>query len=640
MTSMCACRLLARIGFHYALSPIPLPAMDFSEDEDFFARAAEEQEEFLPFEGYDCHLPHEELPPEIVEIIPDAEEMEVGTGDNESSQPRDETVDRVEELSASPSRTSDTASSATSPARPLPTLESRGRKRLREKTKPTGPWLENGAPDPVKLASYQPPAIPGLDSLEAARNDWWDAKPEREKKRYFWNYVKRNNLYNTYYKSVSRQRQRSLPESWLSLEPMHLKEFVDWVLKLPAVVLAACVRVWLRRLAGLESSGMDQQLGGRVVDPGKQLLMTWQGHWGVVKRADAPRATCVLSATEALKKDRYVQSLWAKAQTNLGDLKEQLNAEDVGASLELCARTFEQGSIRIHLHACYVSHTARMRKMELSALKVFGSSPHLSTDQTARQHRRRAAQHSAMYYVLAPKIGSLCTSTTMRPHHEFEVNAEWIWSMVASHKIELSAARRELVASGKNLSRHLQNMDVLMKERANEANEDLIAQRNQGIAATRKPFRKIPAVTAWIEELSAPLDRRKFLVLDGPTRMGKTAFAFSLVEAGAALEVNCAGVEDPPLRAFSRSKHRLILFDEASTHMVLKNKRLFQAPNTPVIVGSSPTNALAYSVYLGDTLLVVCSNDWEQELATLPAGQRDWLVGNMVFVSVKEKLYT
>ena len=143
-----------------------------------------------------------------------------------------------------------------------------------------------------------------------------------------------------------------------------------------------------------------------------------------------------------------------------------------------------------------------------------------------------------------------------------------------------------------------------------------------------------------MKELSVPQDRRNFLVLDGPTQRGKSAFAFSLVEPGAALEVNCAGVEDPPLRAFSRAKHRLILFDEASTHCVLKNKRLFQAPNTPVIVGSSPTNALAYSVYLGDTLLVVCSNDWEQELATLPAGQRDWLVGNMVFVSVKEKLYT
>ena len=178
-----------------------------------------------------------------------------------------------------------------------------------------------------------------------------------------------------------------------------------------------------------------------------------------------------------------------------------------------------------------------------------------------------------------------------------------------------------------------------MKERASEAIEDLIARRNVAIASTRRPFRKIPAVDAWVRELSAPRDRRKFLVLDGPTRMGKTAFAFSVVEAGASLEVNCAGVEDPPLRAFNRSKHRLILFDEASTHMVLKNKRLFQAPNTPVIVGSSPTNALAYSVLLGDTLLVVSSNDWARELAALPESQRDWLVGNMVFVSVQEKLY-
>ena len=616
--------------------------MDFSDDEDFFARAADEQEDLLCFEGYDGLLPHEELSAQA-EMITETERMEVGIEDHESSQPRDEAVDRVEELSTSPSRTSDTASSASSPEhRPLPTLESRGRKRLREKTKPIGPWMEIGAPDPVEQASSQPLGFPGIPSMEAARNDWWDGKPEREKKRYFWNYEKRNSLYSTYLKTLSRGKQRSLPNAWNSLEPMHLKEFYNWVLKNPAVQLGVSVRAWLRQQVGLERpSGVDEEkMSNRVVDPGKQLLMTWQGHWGVVNRAAAPPATGVLSATETLKQDRYVQSLWAKALPLLEDLRATLGADDVGASLELCTRTFDKGSIRIHLHACFVSQTARMQKMELSAMKIFGSGPHLSAESATRQHRRRAAQHSAMYYVLAPKIGSLFTYGTMRPHHEFEVNAEWIWSLVASHKIELSAARRELVASGKNLSRHVQNMDVLIKERGNEANEDRIALRNKAIAATRRPFRKIPAVDAWLDELSAPRDRRKFLVLDGPTRMGKTAFAFSIVEDGAALEVNCAGVEDPPLRAFSQSKHRLILFDEASTHMVLKNKRLFQAPNTPVIVGSSPTNALAYSVYLAETLLVVSSNDWERELGTLPENQRDWLVGNMVFIKVREKLFT
>ena len=56
-------------------------------------------------------------------------------------------------------------------------------------------------------------------------------------------------------------------------------------------------------------------------------------------------------------------------------------------------------------------------------------------------------------------------------------------------------------------------------------------------------------------------------------------------------------------------------------------------------MGSSPTNALAYEVYLNDTLLVVASNNWEKELAALPAGERAWLDANMVYVNVKEKLY-
>ena len=185
----------------------------------------------------------------------------------------------------------------------------------------------------------------------------------------------------------------------------------------------------------------------------------------------------------------------------------------------------------------------------------------------------------------------------------------------------------------------MQNLDVLEKERERLAVQDLIQKRSAEIAKTRKGFKTIPAVDAWVKELSAPKDRRKFLMLDGASRLGKTAFAFSVVEAGAALEVNCAGVTDPPLRAFSRAKHRLILFDEASTDMVLRNRRLFQAPNTPVVVGSSPTNALAYELFLGDTLLVVASNNWEQELAALPASQRAWLQANMVFVSVKEKLF-
>ena len=369
------------------------------------------------------------------------------------------------------------------------------------------------------------------------------------------------------------------------------------------------------------------------------VILTWQGPWGVIDPKSIPSGFDELSATEYLKKHRYVQNLWEQVQKICQQHLGLLQGDQMGVSTELCTRSFREGVYRIHVHAFFLNTKGCLAKTELSALTLFRSGPHVAHEDEKRKRKRRAASHSGMYYVIAPKIGSIFTHSTMTPHRDFEVNAEWIWSMVASHKIELSAARQELVGSGKNLVRHLQNLDVLEKEREKLAVEAIMRERAHEIAKMRKAFKPMPRVDAWVRELAAPADRRKFLVLDGPSRMGKTAYAFSLVPTGAALEVNCAGVSDPPLRAFSRSKHRLILFDEASTDMVLRNRRLFQAPNTPVVVGSSPTNALAYALYLGDTLLVVASNNWEQELSALPEGQRSWLEANMVFISVKEKLF-
>ena len=38
--------------------------MNFSDDEDFFERAGEDEDDLLPFEGYECYQPPEEMPPE------------------------------------------------------------------------------------------------------------------------------------------------------------------------------------------------------------------------------------------------------------------------------------------------------------------------------------------------------------------------------------------------------------------------------------------------------------------------------------------------------------------------------------------------------------------------------------------------
>ena len=150
--------------------------MDFSDDEDFFARAGEDEYD-QPFEGYECYQPHEELPPEE-EMSVEAEQIQVVGEHDESSQPPQETMEQLEELSTSPSRPSDVGSPTSSSSPPTLPLQAerereKGRKRMREKTKPAGLWIGIDAPAPATPMSYQPSGIP-IPSIEAATNAWWD----------------------------------------------------------------------------------------------------------------------------------------------------------------------------------------------------------------------------------------------------------------------------------------------------------------------------------------------------------------------------------------------------------------------------------------------------------------------------------
>ena len=105
------------------------------------------------------------------------------------------------------------------------------------------------------------------------------------------------------------------------------------------------------------------------------------------------------------------------------------------------------------------------------------------------------------------------------------------------------------------------------------------------------------------------------------------------------LEVNCAGGRDARLAAIDLAVHRPILFDEASVALVLKQPRLFQAPNVPGNSWTSPTNEAAYDVFLHHTMLVLCSSSWTQQLLSTPASEAAWMTANPVLVSVTEPMF-
>ena len=94
--------------------------------------------------------------------------------------------------------------------------------------------------------------------------------------------------------------------------------------------------------------------------------------------------------------------------------------------------------------------------------------------------------------------------------------------MVQQEKIELSAARYEFVKGKKNLRRHLENLECLKEELDEREEKAHILNISLGLKAQQQcKFVQIPQLINWLHEMTAIADRRKFLVLNGPSRLGK-----------------------------------------------------------------------------------------------------------------------
>ena len=107
------------------------------------------------------------------------------------------------------------------------------------------------------------------------------------------------------------------------------------------------------------------------------------------------------------------------------------------------------------------------------------------------------------------------------------------------------------------------------------------------------------------------------------------------------MEISCTGEpgEVFDLRAFRRSQHRAIVFDELDARTVLKNKKFFQSTNAVISLGQSPTLQHVYSVCVHQIALIVTSNIWMGTVVGLAEADRNWLTANSVVVDVREPLW-
>ena len=139
-------------------------------------------------------------------------------------------------------------------------------------------------------------------------------------------------------------------------------------------------------------------------------------------------------------------------------------------------------------------------------------------------------------------------------------------NLLQQRKLAFDDARAELIKVGKKLPRLLQNVDKWEHAAEQTVLQGHIGQVALKLSLLKRPFRKVPAVEAWLAQYQHDLFRYRFLVLEGPSGLGKTQFSMSL--SPRSLEVTCSNCEEPDLREFKSGTHDLVLLDESKCTLV------------------------------------------------------------------------
>ena len=199
---------------------------------------------------------------------------------------------------------------------------------------------------------------------------------------------------------------------------------------------------------------------------------------------------------------------------------------------------------------------------------------------------------------------------------------------------------KALLVQCANASRHIKELDLHEAQLEEEAVKEAMQEAQRLLENTLRPQKTYREVEIFMNQFEQAQHRYKFLVLSGPSRVGKTAFAKSLCDPGLeTLEVNCASGAEPELRAYRLRKHGLILFDEICAAQVACQRKLVQAQSAPVQLGCSATNCHSYDIFVWRKKLVLASNHWESSLVLLSDSDREWVVANSIVLKVTEPMW-
>jgi hypothetical protein len=387
---------------------------------------------------------------------------------------------------------------------------------------------------------------------------------------------------------------------------------------------------------------------GLVTDDARAraILLTFHGDWGF-DRDDVQRLVDQglegQALSDCLKKLPYCSEVCERLFKHMCSVGVACKLGRVSVAVEHCHHGTVAG--RVHLHV-YMSGVDRCYVGSFLARLSFESVPvsHMSLlthSGGSTFHVKRT--HEGHYYLQFEKIGSLARLTNFTKGEDFSVAKRWILNQFKVRKMSFAVAKEEILYSRDGVSSGVRELEF--QENLLQSKElDLMSQTIVGLLKQKQlPFCELPAdITAWKsqydQEYFGVLRRFKPLVMDGPTRFGKTTWACSFFGDENTLVVDCQGVTSPCMKEYAKcpKKYKAILFDEGSWELVFRNKMLFQAGAKPVLCGQSPTNQYCFSVLVYQVPMIICSNGFFDGVSE---DAKAYLQENIVYQQVNQACF-
>ena len=376
----------------------------------------------------------------------------------------------------------------------------------------------------------------------------------------------------------------------------------------------------------------------------KGVLLTWMlpaniGSVSNVVAAGEP--TALRSVVRRLRASVDVQSVWKDIQLHAQVCLRLAGAADVAVCLEVCPDTWEEKrELKLHMHAFVKSSGSDLRVRNLNPFAFSGVKPNASMTigGVPVQSNGRSSWSGFSTAASATKPEHCSARRPRYPSKDFWSSRIGFLTLYRQ-KMETDVAKALLVQCA-NASRHIRELEIHDAHLEEEAVRRVQENCSRLLSVTLKPPKTYPQVDIFMRQFEEALHRYRCLVLSGPSRVGKTAFARTLCDPGfEVLEINCASGAEPELRAYRMRKHGLILFDEIVAAQVASQRKLFQAQSASVQLGCSATNCHSYGIFVWRTKLVLATNNWESSLELLSAPDREWVDANSIVLRVTEPMW-